>query len=259
MSPMSTKPPPPLALTYHGVKYVQLERDPHHMFVRPRDLGRQVERLRKWGYELVSFGELAGRAAEDRAYGAVALTFDDGLVDNFETLGPLLLQEGVPATVFVVTGWLGQPHPAADWTRVMNESEVRDLAQQGVEIGAHTHTHPDLTTLSQEDAEEELARSRRELERITGSPIAVAAYPYGKANDETRAAAGDAGFAAACRTLGHGSWSDPFDLPRQAMENYASLFGLRLKRDGRYEPLMRHKLFRGLRRVSRRTRALIDG
>src|SRR3954454_22180852 len=128
---MAGKPLPPLALTYHGVKFVQLERDPHHMFVRPRDLGRQVERLRSWGYELVTFGELARRAAEGRADGAVALTFDDGFVDNYETLAPLLLQEGAPATVFVVTGWLGQPHPTADWTRVMTESEVRELAQQG--------------------------------------------------------------------------------------------------------------------------------
>jgi peptidoglycan/xylan/chitin deacetylase (PgdA/CDA1 family) len=256
---MAGKPLPPLALTYHGVKFVQLERDPHHMFVRPRDLGRQVERLRSWGYEFVTFGELARRAAEGRADDAVALTFDDGLVDNYETLAPLMRQEEVPATVFVVTGWLGQPHPAADWTRLMTEPEVKELAQQGVEIGAHTHTHPDLTTLTQDGAREELARSRTELERITGSEITVAAYPYGSANDDTRAAARDAGFAAACRTLGLGSWSDPFDLPRQAMENYASLFGLRMKRDGRYEPLMRHKLFRGLRRVSRRTRALIDG
>jgi peptidoglycan/xylan/chitin deacetylase (PgdA/CDA1 family) len=259
MSPMSRKQPPPLALTYHGVKYVQLERDPKHMFVRPRDLGRLVERLRKWGYELVTFGELARRAADGRADGSVALTFDDGFVDNFETLAPLLRQEDVPATVFVVSGWLGRPHPAADWTRVMDGSEVKDLAQQGVEIGAHTHTHPDLTTLSQGDAREELARSRRELERLIGSEVTVAAYPYGNANDETRAAAKDAGFAAACRTLGHGSWSDPFDLPRQAMENYSGLFGLRLKRDDRYEPLMRHKVFRGVRRVSRRMRALIDG
>jgi peptidoglycan/xylan/chitin deacetylase (PgdA/CDA1 family) len=245
---------PPLALTYHGVADVPLRHDPDHLFVRPRDLERHVATLRSWGYELVTFGTLAARVAEGRAEGLAALTFDDGLSDNLTTLVPLLAKARAAATVFVVSGWLGRPHPTAPWTRVLTADELRRLAEAGIEVGGHTRTHPDLTALVEAEARAELAAGREELEGILGVPVEVAAYPYGAANAETRDACRAAGFRAACRTLGWGSWSDPYDLPRQAMENRASLVGLRIKRAGLYEPLMRRRPARALRRLSRRMR-----
>ena len=250
---------PPLALTYHGLGDIPLRRDPHHMFVRPRDFVRQVELLRSWGYDLLTFGELARRVQDDGGAGAAALTFDDGFVDNLEVLLPLLLRTGARATVFVVTGWLGQAHEHASWTRLMTASEVAELHRAGVEIGAHTVTHPDLTALDYAHVREELARSKSDLEQITGGTIEGAAYPFGRANEETRRACREAGLAFACRTLGEGSWADAFDLPRQAMENNASLLGLRLKRDGRYEPLMRFLPARAARRLSRQIRSRAVG
>jgi peptidoglycan/xylan/chitin deacetylase (PgdA/CDA1 family) len=249
---------PPLALAYHGVSEVPLRDDPHHFFVRPSDLAAQIGRLRDWGYGLVTFGELVRRVRRGEARGSAALTFDDGLVDALETLVPLLEAEGACATVFVVSGWLGQPHPEARWTRILTEAELRQLAAAGpVEVGAHTVTHPDLRTLSYADALRELRESKEALEALAGRPVEVAAYPFGAATNETREACRETGFIGACRTSGAGGWNDPYDLPRQAMENRASLLGLRLKRDGRYEPLMRHKPFRGARRVSRRLHELV--
>lgn len=251
---MSRTAPPPLALTYHGVADVPLRRDPHHLFVRPRDLERQIAKLRTWGYEIVKFGELALRVGQGRSQGCAALTFDDGLADNLHALVPILEAAEATATVFVVSGWLGRPYPVAPWTRMLTADELRLLSAAGVEIGAHSVTHPDLTSLSYADALDELAGSKTALEEVVGAPVETAAYPYGNANAETRAAAREAGFRAACRTLGEGSWGDPFDLPRQAMENRASLTGLRLKRQGRYELLMRLRAARGARRLSRRLR-----
>lgn len=246
--------PPALALAYHGVADVPVTRDPHHLFVRPTDLERQISKLRDWGYELVTFGALAGRVAAGERAGVAALTFDDGLADNLHSLVPILQRTGAAATVFVVSGWLGQAYPVEPWARILTEEELRELAAAGVEVGAHTVTHADLTTLPFEQARKELAESRETLRQIIGREITVAAYPYGRATAETQAACRAAGFAAACRTLGEGSWDDPFDLPRQPMENRASLLGLRLKRNGRYNALMRFRAARGLRRVSRRLR-----
>ena len=79
--------------------------------VRPSDLRRQLKRLRTWGYEFVQFGEWAQRVWAGDAAGLVTLTFDDGYVDNLETLVPILAEEDATATVFVVSGWLGQPTP----------------------------------------------------------------------------------------------------------------------------------------------------
>lgn len=251
--------PPPLALTYHGVADVPLRRDPHHLFVRARDLERQIAQLREWGYELVSFGDLAQMVAEGRSRGRAALTFDDGLADNLHALVPILERASATATVFVVSGWLGRPHPIESRARLLTEDELRELHAHGVEIGAHTVTHADLTGLPYAEALRELMESKQALEALVQAPVEVAAYPYGKANAGTRAAAREAGFRAACRTLGQGSWTDPYDLPRQTMENRASLIGLRLKRDGRYERLMRFRAARGVRRASRRIREVVLG
>ncbi len=244
--------PPPLALVYHGVADVPLSRDRDRLFVRAEDLRRQVARLREWGYRLVSFGDLASEVEHSGGAGHAALTFDDGLVDNLEVLAPLLRQLDATATVFVTSGWLGKAHPAAPWTRIVTADELRALHGAGIEIGGHSVTHADLSTLSYEGALEELAKGKQELEQVLGEPVEVAAYPFGRANPETVRACRDAGFRAACAATARGSWDDPHFLPRQDMDNGCTLLGLRLKRDDRYERLMRFRPARAARRVSRR-------
>jgi peptidoglycan/xylan/chitin deacetylase (PgdA/CDA1 family) len=249
---MARRLPPPLALAYHGIADVSLRRDPHGLFVRPQDLRRQIAKLREWGYRLVTFGELARITSTSHASGHAALTFDDGFVDNLKTLAPLLAAEGAPATVFVVSGWLGRPHPSAPWTRIVSEAELRELKTAGVEIGGHTVTHADLSAVPYEQARDELEGSKSELERVLGEEVSVAAYPFGRASADAVRACRDAGFAAACSSTARGSWDDPHNLPRQDMDNRCTLLGLRLKRDDRYEQLMRFPPARAARRMSRR-------
>jgi peptidoglycan/xylan/chitin deacetylase (PgdA/CDA1 family) len=254
MSPMTKRPPPPLALAYHGVADVPLRRDPHGLFVRPRDLERQIHKLKSWGYELVRFGELAAALGGGGGGGLAALTFDDGPADNLDSLAPILRAEGVSATVFVVSRWLGESHPQAPWARILSHDGVRSLHRMGVEIGSHTATHPDLSKLGYADVLAELEDGKRELETVIDAPVEVLAYPYGRASEQTVAAAREVGYRAACRISGEGDWRDALNLPRQDMDNGATLLGLRLKRDNRYEPLMRHRtgqLARGLARAAR--------
>jgi peptidoglycan/xylan/chitin deacetylase (PgdA/CDA1 family) len=245
---------PPLALAYHGVADVPLAQDPYGLFVRPRDLRRQIGKLRAWGYRLTPFGEFARRVVRGDGRGLAALTFDDGFADNVHTLLPLLQDVGARATVFVVSGWLGRPHPYAPRTRILTADEVRELHANGVEIGGHTVTHPDLTALSPSGAHAELEQGRQELEAIIESPVRVAAYPFGLAGPDTIAACAAAGLEAACRTSGAGSWTAPLNLPRQDMDNGCTLLSLRLKRSNRYEPLMSFRLGRGVRRLVRLSR-----
>jgi peptidoglycan/xylan/chitin deacetylase (PgdA/CDA1 family) len=247
---------PPLALAYHGIAEVPLRRDPHGLFVSPDDFRRQVERLSSWGYEFVRFGELAERVQLAQGQNCAALTFDDGLVDNLETLVPLLREVGAPATVFVVSGWLGAAYPWATWTRILTADEVRALAGEGVEIGSHTTRHQDLSTLGYEESLADLVQSKQELEDVAGRPVETLAYPFGRAGEAAIAACRTAGYRAACRASGAGSWDTPHELPRQDMDNRCSLLGLRLKRDGRYEPLMRFRPARAARRLARRARSV---
>jgi len=256
---MPTHRLPPLALAYHGVADVPLRHDPDGLFVRPAEVAKHLRALQRWGYDLVSFRELARAASAGEAEGRASLTFDDGLADNLHALAPLLEKEGATATVFVTSGWLGEPYPPEPGGgRMLTVGELRSLHARGVEIGAHTHTHPDLTQISMEDARDELAHSREVLEDLLQAPIETAAYPYGRATAQTRSACRQAGLSAACRTSGEGSWDDPFDLPRQDMLSRSTMAGLRLKRDDRYERLVALPPFRVARGVRRRTLGILS-
>jgi peptidoglycan/xylan/chitin deacetylase (PgdA/CDA1 family) len=63
---------------------------------------------------------------------------------------------------------------------MMRSDQVRELHRSGMEIGAHTVSHPILTTLSGHDAEREVADSRDQLQEITRAPVTAFAYPNGK-------------------------------------------------------------------------------
>jgi peptidoglycan/xylan/chitin deacetylase (PgdA/CDA1 family) len=202
---------------------------------------------------------LARRVAVGDGAGHAALTFDDGLADNLTELAPFLGLEGVPATVFPVSSWLGQQHPDAPWARILTADELRALRGAGVEVGAHTRTHPDLTVLDAEDVRAELVESKRELEDVLDAAVEVAAYPYGRANTMVVDICREAGYLAACRISSQGSWAEPHNLPREDMNRGVTLFALRLKRRGSYEPLMRHLPARAVRSLGRRARTFAGG
>lgn len=244
---------PPLVLAYHGIADVKLRDDPHSLFVGPARLRSHVALVRRWGYRFTTFSDLAAANQAGDARGLCALTFDDGFADNLQHLAPLLAEAALPATVFVVSSMLGVPHPDAPAARTMTAEEVRQLAACGVEIGSHAATHTDLTTLARCDVEANLRRSREELAEVLGGmpPVALA-YPFGHADATTRDAAAAVGFSFACRTGDAGTWADPLDLPRAAMNSTSTTLGLVLKREGVYERVLRLRPARLARSAKRR-------
>ena len=102
----------------------------------------------------------------------------------------------------------------------MQPQQVRDLRSLGMEIGAHTVTHPILTKLNPSAALEELASSKRELEHILAEPVQLFAYPNGVPDQdyaaEHVAMAKDCGFSSAVSTAwgAASSRSHRFQLPR---------------------------------------------
>lgn len=156
------------------------------------------------------------------ADGAVALTFDDGYRDFIEEALPVLLRFKLPATVFVVAGRCGSRN---DWDQagygsipslpLMDWDQIREVARAGIEIGAHTYSHPDLRRLRPEDVAGEFARCQAEIRARTGQNACALAYPYGRSNAAVRDLAGRY-FRLACGTrldfVRPGA--DPLDLPR---------------------------------------------
>lgn len=72
----------------------------------------------------------------------------------------------------------------SDGERLMlNWDEVGEMTRGGVEFGAHTLTHPILSTLPEAEMEREILGSRREMERRLGAPVRLFAYPNGRKGD----------------------------------------------------------------------------
>lgn len=105
---------------------------------------------------------------------------------------------------------------------MMSPDQVRRLRTLGMDVGAHTVTHPILTRVSPTEAREEIGRSKAHLEQILGQPVPLFAYPNGLPRRDYSAEHVDivrqCGFSAAVSTAqGAASMgSDRFQLPRFA-------------------------------------------
>jgi peptidoglycan/xylan/chitin deacetylase (PgdA/CDA1 family) len=228
---------PPVIFAYHGIEIAPRGAPNGDMCVPPAALDRHLRLLRQWDYRFVPFGELAHDVLDGRGRGCAALTFDDGFAGCATFLPPILRRYDASATIFVVSGWLGRRHPDALWARIVDAPALRLLAAAGVEIGSHAATHPHLDRLEYADAYAELRDSKETLEAVLDRPVSVVAYPFGAANAATRTACRAAGYLAACRFRGAGTWTDPFDLPRQPVGRGTSPVALWLKSRDQYERL----------------------
>jgi glycosyltransferase involved in cell wall biosynthesis/peptidoglycan/xylan/chitin deacetylase (PgdA/CDA1 family) len=110
----------------------------------------------------------------------VLLTFDDAYSDLAKYVLPVLRHYGFRAGVFAVTKRLGGTNTWDETGHpLMNEEQIRYWAAQGIEFGAHSRTHPNLTSLAGAALAEEIDGSKNDLESVVGSPVLSFAYPYG--------------------------------------------------------------------------------
>jgi peptidoglycan/xylan/chitin deacetylase (PgdA/CDA1 family) len=192
-----------LVLCYHAVS----ERWPSELAVTPAALSRQVTSLLDQGYRAVTFTDAA---LGSRGGKVLAITFDDAYESTFTQARPVLAEIGVPATLFVPTDFPDSgvpfPLPGGAWIAgeheqellCMSWDEIRQLRDDGWEIGGHTRTHPWLTKVDDEQLRTELAGSRQVLTAELGTAPSSIAYPYGDHDDRVVAAATAAGYDAAC-------------------------------------------------------------
>lgn len=157
--------------------------------VSPGKFERQVRWLARRGYVGIRPSDWLrwrreGTGLPDKP---VLLTFDDAYADVAEYALPVLQRHGFGAAVFVVTGQVGGTNRwdevrGSGTHRVMTAEQIRCWAGRGIEFGAHSRTHPDLTTLGATELAEEVAGSGKELASITGVRTGSFAYPYGPYN-----------------------------------------------------------------------------
>ena len=167
-------------MTYHS-----LDGSGSAISIRPETFREQVRWLVERGIAVVSLSELLERNRSGAESAAVALSFDDGF-ENFATEAfPLLEEHHLPATVFLVTrhcgatnDWPAQPRRFGG-KRLLAWSRIEQLHRAGIEFGAHTVNHPDLTALAPGAARGEILDSKRQIEDRIGAGVTSFAYPFG--------------------------------------------------------------------------------
>jgi peptidoglycan/xylan/chitin deacetylase (PgdA/CDA1 family) len=240
-----------------------------HLAVPPDQFAAQVQYLHDAGYRTVTFTEAAAALAGDPVRlpeRAVVLTFDDGYADFHRQALPLLDKAGFTATVFVTTGWLadaGQHAAGTPLGPMLSWSQVREVAAAGVEIGAHSHSHPELDQISGAQLRTELTTPKELLEERLGQPVPSVAYPFGYSNARVRQAVRAAGYqhASAVANAMAKAGADEFAVPRLTVR--ASIRPEtfeRVVRGGQESTiyLKDHALTKGYA-VVRRTKAVIGG
>jgi peptidoglycan/xylan/chitin deacetylase (PgdA/CDA1 family) len=226
--------------------------------VTPDAFAEQVAYLHDAGFTSVT----AGALAEILAGGAgslperpVVLTFDDGYGDFYSQALPLLKQYGHTATVFQTTEWVGVEHTKK---RMMNWQEIAEAAEAGIEIGAHTITHPQLDQLPEKELREELSGSKSLLEDRLGMAVPGLAYPYGYSSNRVRQVAREIGYAYAYAVDNAmtTSGADQFTLPRLTVKRTTTIESFRKMVNGHDTlTLRRDRALTGAFSVVRRARA----
>lgn len=147
--------------------------------VPPEDFREQLDYLQEQGYTTISMLEYmkARKGKAELPEKPIILTFDDGYMDNYAEMLPILEEHGMKATVYMITNHIGTPG-------YLGWEELRAMQERGVEIGSHTANHLPLTTLSPEEREEEVYLSKLLMEWNGIRTVFSFSYPNG-AYDET--------------------------------------------------------------------------
>ena len=149
----------------------------------------------------------------------VAITFDDGRRSIFQNAFPILRKYDVPSHLFLITvrGSVTLPNRPADspHCEMLDWHEVEALSQAGVCVENHTHTHPDLRRVSEDQIAEECDQASAVITSRIGRRPKYFAYPFGYHNSMVRNITRDlftGSFTTNLRMLG--PREDPAALPR---------------------------------------------
>ncbi|GAA4520968.1 MULTISPECIES: polysaccharide deacetylase family protein [Nonomuraea] len=251
-------------LMYHSVTDSPNEETKPHS-VRPSDLDEQLAYLAESGFTPLTLGDLVARLNKINGVELpgkpIVLTFDDGYADFHTKALPLLERHAFPATVFLTSGWVadaGKDAAGRPLDDMLSWTQAREAAQTGIEIGGHSHSHPQLDQLPGEELRQELRRNKGLLEDKLGTPVATMAYPYGYSSARVRREVRKAGYFAACavnNTIaadGH----DVLAIPRLTVARHTTISMFKKAVEGTAVPLiyLRERILTKGYAVVRRTR-----
>lgn len=184
-------------LMYHYLSDAAPDADPtrRDLSVSPALFAAHLDTLAQDGYSAIHLRQLldflsGGATLPERP---IVLSFDDGYADLLGNALPLLQDYGFTASSFIVSGFVGQPG-------YLSWDNLQALAVAGIEIGSHSRSHPDLTTLSRSQLDAEIEGASLAIEASLGFRPSVFCYPFGKFNSSVIRALRRAGIHGAVTT-----------------------------------------------------------
>jgi peptidoglycan/xylan/chitin deacetylase (PgdA/CDA1 family) len=209
--PTGPRDAPVPILMYHVIAASPARASYADLWVRPDAFAHQLAALAHAGYHATTLSAVwrAWHGHGTMPRNPIVLSFDDGYQSQ-STYARLMLDG---------RGWPGVLNLAVKNVGIaggLSRGEVRAMIRDGWEIGAHTLTHVDLTTVDSAQLVHEVAGSREWLRRAFGVPVDFFCYPAGRYDPAVEAAVHAAGYRGATTTnegiaSHHG---DPYALPR---------------------------------------------
>ncbi len=151
----------------------------------PEAFANLLDALGKSGLPVLGLDELLLQETE----AGIAITFDDGMHSVFTAALPALRDHAAAAHLFLTTcaieknnQWPGQPRNAPEFD-MLTWDEIERLHEAGIFIDSHTHSHPDMRELSDDEMFHECELADDLIEKRLGRRPQYFAYPYGYRND----------------------------------------------------------------------------
>jgi peptidoglycan/xylan/chitin deacetylase (PgdA/CDA1 family) len=114
----------------------------------------------------------------DRKYSdkfSLLITFDDGCDSDYDIVFPSLLESDLSATFFIITDRVGVKG-------YLNWQQISEMKRYGMNIGSHSKSHIDLTSISLNEAGTEMSSSKKIIEDKLSASIDSFSFPYGLYN-----------------------------------------------------------------------------
>ena len=189
-------------LMYHSIEFMPKSTVMRSLHVPPKRFRFQMWLLNFLGYKGLSMRDLKPYVDGNKVGKVIGITFDDGYQNNLINAAPVLKKYNFSATCYLVNKKIGTSNTwdlehGISQRPLMTSDEIQDWIDLGMDIGAHSQTHADLTKISEKQARMEIIDCKTELEKKFKISINDFCYPFGRFNELVCNITSNAGYASA--------------------------------------------------------------